>query len=546
MSSAEHTIAARTAMHAATRPDAPAIYFEDHVVTYQQLDRASNQTAHALIAAGLQPGSRVAYLGRESHHYYDLAVACAKSGTVLVPVNWRLTAVEVDHVLRDSGAEILFIEDALRAVAERILGDLTALRHVVEIDRADEPYAGFLAWKAGYPTTPPLRAAEAHTDEAVAQMYTSGTTGLPKGVVLANRTFFTFIDNMQRAGVDWIDWRPDDRSLSAFPGLHAGGYAWFMHCLSVGAASVVMRTFVSEEAVRLIERHAVTILWAAPAMLQMMLSEAGVDRGTFRSLRKTVYGGSPIHPELLLRCIDEFSGELVQAYAAAETGSFVTCLRADEHVPGHPKLGSAGRLCPGNELKIVDDDGRELPTGEIGRVWVRSPAEFVEYWQRPDETTKMKVDGWLRMGDGGYLDEDGYLFLRDRINDTIIVAGQNIYPVEVENIIRTHPAVADVAVFGVPHPRWGEAVRAAVVVRDEAQLTPRELLRFLRGKVADYKIPVAYDFRDVLPRNPTGKVLRRVLRSEAISAGSAEAGRSVVATATAGRRPAGEPTASAT
>jgi fatty-acyl-CoA synthase len=208
----------------------------------------------------------------------------------------------------------------------------------------------------------------------------------------------------------------------------------------------------------------------------------------------------------------------VQAYASAETGSFVTCLTSAEHVPGNPKLTSAGRVLPGSEIQIVDEQDQPLPAGEIGRIKLRSPAAFLGYHNRPDATAEMIADGWLRMGDAGYLDAEGYLFLRDRINDTIIVAGQNIYPVEIENALRDHPAVADVAVYGVPDPRWGEAVRAAVVLRDGTQATPRELMVFLRSKLADFKIPTAYSFVDDLPRNPTGKVLRRVLRDEATTA----------------------------
>ncbi|MFL6139507.1 MAG: long-chain-fatty-acid--CoA ligase [Frankiaceae bacterium] len=507
------TIQARSALHARNRPDHVAIVCEDREVTYATLHRESNRTAHALLAAGLERGARVAYLGRESEHYYDLAVACAKSGTVLVPINWRLTPVEVDHILRDSQAELLLVEHEFRRSAERVRADLPRLRDVVQMDTGgDDRASGFLAWKDGHPDTD-LEPGTG-TDDPVAQMYTSGTTGLPKGVVLAHRTFFAFIDSMQRAGVDWIDWLPEDRSLSGFPGLHAGGYAWFFHCFNVGATSVIMRMWIAEEAVALVERLGITTIWAAPAMLQMMLAEPIATPERFRSLRKVVYGGSPISRELMLECIERLGHVMTQAYACAESGSFVTALTAAEHVPGSPVLASAGRVCPGCQVRIVGDDGEELPQGEIGRIAIWSPAHFVEYWRLPEATEAMLRDGWLFTSDAGYLDERGYLFLRDRVNDTIIVAAQNIYPVEVEEALRAHPAVADVAVFGVPHPRWGEAVRAAVVLREGERATPRDLMRFLRGRIADFKIPTGYSFVDSLPRNPTGKVLRRVLKEQ--------------------------------
>lgn len=507
-----HTLIARSALHARQRPDATAIVFDDVTVTYAELHRASNQTGNALLAAGLQPGARVAYLGMECEHYYDIALGCAKAGLVLVPVNWRLTAREIDHVLADSQAELLFTEPRFHDTAERLRGQLTMLRTVVPMDADGDRGAGFLAWKSGFPAAEP--GLTATTDTPVAQMYTSGTTGLPKGVVLAHRTFFTFIANMRRHGTDWIDWRPEDRSLSGFAGLHAGGYAWFMHCFNVGATSVIMRTFNAEEAIRLIQRHRVTTIWAAPAMLQSLLDEPGASRDAFRSLRKIVYGGSPTPYELLLRFIDSFPCDLAQPYAAAETGSFVTCLAPADHVRGNPRLTSAGRVCPGNAVKILGPDGRILPNGETGRICVYSPARFVGYWQLPEATAELVHGSWLHMSDAGRLDDDGYLHLRDRLNDTIIVAGQNIYPVEVEEAIRNHPAVADTAVFGVPHPRWGEAVRAAVVLRPGQQATGRDIMRFLHGHIADFKIPTGYSFLDTLPRNPTGKVLRRTLREQ--------------------------------
>jgi fatty-acyl-CoA synthase len=509
----QRTIAARNEWHAVHRPDAVALVFEDRVTTFRELYHETNRTAHALLAAGLRRGSRVGYLGRESDHYFTIALACAKVGAVVVPVNWRLTPPEVDHILRDSGAELLFVEKEFLPVLDRIRGELPALSTVVRMDTDAERGAGFVAWRSGCPATAPD--VQTGMDDAVGQMYTSGTTGLPKGVVLANRHCVTFIEDMRAAGLDWIDWRPEDRSLTCFPGLHAGGYTWFMHCMNVGATVVVMRAFVPADAVRLIEKHRVTTVWAAPAMLRMILDEESATPERLSSLRKVVYGGSPIDSELQARCMAEFPCDVVQGYASAETGSFVTALTGAEHVPGNPKLGSAGRVLPGCSLKIISESGETLPPGRPGRICLRSPAAFLGYWNRPDATAEMVRDGWLWMGDVGYLDDDGYLYLRDRLNDTIIVAGQNIYPVEIENALRDHPDVADVAVYGVPDRRWGEQVRAAVVPRDGATVTGRELVRFLRGRIADYKIPYSYRFVDELPRNPTGKVLRRVLRDQA-------------------------------
>jgi acyl-CoA synthetase (AMP-forming)/AMP-acid ligase II len=510
MNATIQTLAARSAWHAGHRPEQIAIICEDREVGYAELHAASNRTARALLAAGLGRGARVGYLGKESEHYYDIALGCAKSGTVLVPVNWRLTPREVDHILRDSCAELLFVERELLPVAERVRAELPRLGTVVPLDTDDERAAGFIRWKAAQ-TDADLDLGVG-TDDPVVQIYTSGTTGLPKGAVLAHRTFFTFIAAMERQGADWIDWRPDDRSLIAFPGLAAAGMGWFMHGFTKGLTNVITRMFIAEEAADLIERMGVTTTLVAPAMLQMMLAESGVRPATFKSLRKVVYGGAPISQSLLRRCLDVIGCEFAQMYASTETGSVGTCLPPADHVPDGPLLRSVGRVVPGNEIKIVDEEGRVVPAGEIGQVCIRSPAHFVEYWRRPDATAKTLRDGWVHMGDAGYLADDGYLFLCDRINDTIIVAGQNIYPAEVEAALGEHPAVAEAAVVGAPDERWGDIVQAFVVVRPGTRAEPRDLMRFLRGRIADYKIPTRYEFVAALPRNPAGKVLRRVLR----------------------------------
>ncbi len=507
------TLTASSAEHARQRPDQLAIICEGREVTYAEFHRRSNQTAHALLAEGLRRGARVAYLGRESEHYFDIALGCAKSGTVLVPINWRLTAREVDHVLRDSDAELLFVERDFRPVADRLRPELPALTTLVEMDTTDSLAGGFLSWRAGHPAED-LDPGTGR-DDAFVQMYTSGTSGLPKGVVLAHRAYFTLIENMAKAGVDWFDYHLDDRSMSCFSGLHSAGMGWFMHGFGVGCTNVVMRMFVAEEAVRCIRDHQVTTMFAAPAMLRMLLAERAATRAAFTSLRKVTYGGSVIAPTLLRQCMANFDCELAQMYAAAESGAGVTCLTPEEHRPGNPRLSSVGLPCPGNEVKIVGTDGEVLPAGQVGQIWARNPANFIEYWNQPEATRKALVDGWLVMPDAGYLDEDGYLYVLDRLDDAIIVAGQNIYPAEVEKALSEHPAVADAAVVGVPDQRWGQAVKAVVVFHGGQQATVRDLMVFLRGRIADFKIPTRFEFVDTLPRNPTGKVLRRVLRADA-------------------------------
>ncbi|WP_411105005.1 fatty acid--CoA ligase [Streptomyces sp. cmx-4-9] len=511
------TLTHSSRLHACRRADRPAIICEGRVTTYAKLHLDSNRAAHALRACGIKPGDRVAYLGRESENYYLSILAGAKAGAVFVPVNWRLTPPEVDHILRDSGAALVFVDDEFWDLVDRVRPGLPALRTVIRIDGTDsdgEPArgTGLPTWYADQPGTdldPGVG-----PDDAVVQIYTSGTTGLPKGAVLAHRSFFTLPDASREQGLDWIDWRPDDIGLISLPGFGIAGIGWFMHLFNAGGASVVMPQFVPQEAVRLIRAHQVTTTFSAPAMLQMMMAEREAGPEAFASLRKIAYGAAPMSPTLLVECLRVFGCEFAQIYASTETGSVAVCLPPEAHRPGSGLLGSVGKPCPGNELKIIGSDGQTLPAGEIGQICIRTPARMLGYWNLPEATARTLVGEWLHMGDAGYLDEDGYLYLCDRMNDTIIVAGQNIYPAEIEKALAAHPSVADAAVVGVPDPDWGEAVHACVVLRPGTTATPRELVLSLRGRLATYKIPGTYHFVESLPRNPSGKVLRRAVREQ--------------------------------
>ncbi|WP_372512193.1 long-chain-fatty-acid--CoA ligase [Frankia umida] len=514
----EWTLPATSARHARERPEHPAIVCERRIVTYADVHEASNRVAHALRTAGVQAGTRIAYLGRESEYYYIVVLGCAKVGAVLVPVNWRLTSAEVDHILRDSGARVLFADSAFAGTIERVRPGLPGLVSVVLVDgpRTADPGQGLRTWWADAPSGE-LNPSSS-PDGPVVQIYTSGTTGRPKGAVVAHRSFFTLPAALRAAGVSWLDWLPDDISLISLPGLGTAGMGWFMHGFNAGLTNVVMRTFVPQQAVRLIRELGVTTTFAAPAMLRMMLDEQDADRAAFASMRKIAYGGAPISSALLTRCMAVFDCEFAQIYASTETASVATCLPPSAHRPGSPLLGSAGLVCPGNEIKIIDERGRTLPPGQTGQICVRTPARMLGYWGMVEETDRTLRDGWLLMGDLGHLDENGCLYLADRINDTIIVAGQNIYPAEVERELGEHPEVVDAAVVGVADERWGEAVHAFVVLAPGASPTPRQLLVFLRARLADYKLPVAFHVVEELPRNPAGKLLRRVLRA-GVSAG---------------------------
>jgi acyl-CoA synthetase (AMP-forming)/AMP-acid ligase II len=506
------TVADTIAFHAVERPEQIAIVCEGRMVTYGELHAESNRTARALRAAGFGRGARVGYLGKESEHYYDIFLACAKAETVLVPINWRLTAPEVDHILRDSGTEILFVEHELVNAALEAQKTLPQLRLVVDLDGTGAIGSGLAAWKADHSDEDILPSTG--SDDAIVQLYTSGTTGLPKGVVLAQRSFFKIRDGLAERGLDWLDWHPGDVSLIGIPGFHVAGIWWAMQGFAAGVPNVSLRTFRSKDALRAIRDYRVSTTLVVPAMLHMLLNEPRLGPDDFASLRKIAYGGSPISESLLRQCLEVFGCELTQLYGLTESGNAAVCLPPKDHVAGSPLLRAAGRPLPGVRIQVIDSNGRSVPPGTVGEICIRTPAVMLEYWRLQRATAETLADGWLHTGDAGTLDADGYLYISDRIKDTIIVAGENVYPAEVENALCKHPAVAEAAVIGVPDERWGEAIRAFVALRAGFEATPRQLMVFLKGIIADFKIPTRYEFVPSVPRNPSGKILRRVLRDE--------------------------------
>lgn len=492
------------ARHAEHQPGVTAIICAGRRLSYGELDVHSDRIAHALRADGIGRGDRIAYLGVESVDYYATLFACAKAGIVLVPINFRLTAPEVEHILRDSGSSLLIIDDALRTVADAVAADLPSLR----VRGADS--AAFAAWTTGRPS----ERVDAGTGDAdpVVQLYTSGTTGLPKGVVLAQRSFFAIRDALAGADLDWIDWRPGDLSLIGIPGFHVGGVWWSAQGFAAGITNVAMPRFDSTGALRLIADLGITTACVVPSMLRLLLTEPGADKAAFATLRKVVYGGSPISEALLTEALPVLDCDFAQIYGLTETGNTAVCLPPADHVPGSPRLRAAGTPYPGVDVKVIDDAGTPLPAGEVGEVCLLSPARMLEYWKMPDATAATLIDGWVHTGDAGYLDADGYVFIQDRLKDMIIVGGENIYPNEIENVLAKHPAVADVAVIGVPDDRFGEAVLAVIATRPDAEVRPAELLRYCQGRIASFKVPSRFEFAERIPRNPSGKILRRELR----------------------------------
>jgi long-chain acyl-CoA synthetase len=490
--------------HAALRPDAVALRHGERELAYRELDERSNRLAHALLAAGVGAGTRVAYLDRSAPEVVELLFAASKIGAVLVPLNWRLAPPELAAVLADAHAPVLIAGPGYRGVAEDVLGRLSPGPNLVVV--GDE----YERWLAAHEPRDPGGRGDA--GDVIVQMYTSGTTGVPKGVLTTHA-------NLAITAQTSLRWAFDERSVSLtpLPMFHIGGIGWAYCGLWHGATTVLVGEFDPARVLDVLERQRVTNAVLVPTMLQMLTAVPGAADRDYSALRSIAYGAAPITTPVLKASLRTFGCALFGLYGLTESTGGVVALEPDDHDPGGPRehlLRSAGRPYPWVELTIADPaSGRALGPGAVGEVWLRGPNVTPGYFNRPAETAAtLTPDGWLRTGDGGYLDEDGYLFLTDRIKDMIVSGGENVYPVEVEEALAQHAGVAEVAVIGVPDVRWGEAVKALVVPRPGMRPAPEDLIAFARERLAGYKLPRSVDFVDELPRTPSGKVLKRELR----------------------------------
>jgi len=493
-------------------PDAIAFIAGDERQTFQQLDLSSYQVGHGLRAAGVKTGSRVAILGKDSIAHYEILFGCAKIKAVLVDLNWRLAAAELLYILNDAETEIVFVAPAFFSLIESLLPELTTVRTFIALEGEHPDWLNYQTWKASQSTE--LLNVESYAEDVVVQMYSSGTTGRPKGVQLANSSFFRLMEGVLAAGDEWMSLNAEDILLLSLPQFHIGGLWWAIQGYAVGACGIIVDTFVAWQALQLIEQHKVSKAVLVPAMIQLMLAEPECAKTDFSSFKGLVYGGSPISPALLRKAMEIFACDFFQIYGLTETGNCAVCLRPKDHDLANPqRLKAAGRAFPGVEIKIIDGKGRLLPAQRSGEICIKSPANMVGYWKNESATAQTLNDGWVHTGDVGYKDEEGYLYVCDRIKDMIIYAGENLFPAEIEAMLSEHEAVAEVAVIGIPDEKWGEVVKAFVVLRQGHQVKQRELIDFARGQIADFKVPKSITFVDALPRNPSGKVLKRVLRA---------------------------------
>jgi acyl-CoA synthetase (AMP-forming)/AMP-acid ligase II len=481
------TIAELIRWRAQRHPSLQAVWFEGKSQTYRELDQSSSALAGGLVAQlGLEPGDRVAILDKNCAAYLELLFALDKAGVVAAPLNWRLTATEVRQIIEDVRPKLVVVGPDFRSHAE---GSGVRILTFDQLPRGgDDPRRdvdGAVSW----------------------QFSTSGTTGLPKGAML---TGANVLNTGLCLAIEMPEVREGGPSLVAMPMFHLGGAGWAIWAMQEGASLVIVREIVPESLLKTIVEHRIETALLVPAVM-LFLTELPASRtADFSAFRHITYGTAPISPDLLRRSIETFKCRFSQIYGLTETSGPFTSLTHEHHVG--ERLLSCGRPMFGAQARVVDASDNDLPLGEIGEIVYRGESLMTGYWNRPKETDEVMRGGWFHSGDAGYMDDEGFIFIKDRIKDMIVSGSENIYPAEVEAVLAGHPDIVEIAVIGIPDEKWGETVKAVAVRRAGTSVTGEALIEWTRDKLAGFKRPRSVDFVDALPRNASGKLLKRKLR----------------------------------
>ena len=498
-------------------PDEEFAVQGDRRLTYREAAGEANRFANALIGAGLKIGDRISILSKNNIEYAILYYGASKAGVVPVPLNYRLAPGEWTYIINDAGAKLLIAADDYAGAIDGIRGELKTVERFVgvHIEGMDgvEGWEDFGHWLAAQPATAPERVLAITDDHDVYQMYTSGTTGNPKGAVVTHGALSAQLTQITML----IQSEPGLRTLIVVPMYHAAGAISCFVTVYWGGCLYIQADFNPVEVVRALDEERVATVTLVPAMIQALLVYVpDVAQRKYENLKQITYGASPIAEETLRRAMDTFKCDFAQAYGMTETTAVLTYLFPSDHrraLKEQPELLlSAGRPVVGTELRIVDESDEPVPSGAIGEIIARGPQLMRGYWNLPDESAEALRGGWMHTGDAGTMDGEGYIYIQDRVKDMIVSGGENVYPRVVEDVLFQHPAVADAAVIGVPDQQWGETVKAIVVLKEGASATEEDVIEFCRGKLGGFERPRSVDFTDVLPRNPSGKVLKRQLR----------------------------------
>ena len=476
-------------------------------LTFKQLNDRSNRIANAFITNGIASGDRVALLLMNCSEFVELFFALGKIGCVVVPLNWRLVPDELEYILKDSGASKLVFSDEFSATVQDLVsrGDRTDISEWLHVTDEDHlPFAtNYREFRDDASITEPKSTVS--VDDVLYIMYTSGTTGLPKGVVHTHRS--SFAGTLTIAATTYF--REDDVFLSPLPMFHVGALTPLTLSIYRGIPAVVMRNFDPATAWQLIDRERITIGLLVPAMMNFMLQVPELERFNIHQFRWVMTGAAPV-PYAAIEAFSNLGVDVMQVYGLTEScGPACLCTGAESL----ERIGTTGRSFFHTDVRVVRGDGEVCAPGEAGEVLVRGEHVMREYWNRPDATAETVVDGWLHTGDIGTMDADGFVYIQDRLKDMIISGGENVYPAEIENLLMTLDGVKDCGVIGQPSERWGESP-FALIMAEKGVLTETSVMQFLNGKLARFKMPCGVAFVDEIPRNPSGKILKRILREQ--------------------------------
>ncbi|MFI4966032.1 MAG: long-chain-fatty-acid--CoA ligase [Caulobacterales bacterium] len=506
MSQALNILSDLPALHAASRGDRVAIQCEGRELTYAELDRRAHGAAGLLAAAGVGPGDRIAWLGRSHEAFFEIFFGAALARICLAPINARLAIPEIAFILGDSGADLFFVTPSFFEAAQAVAALIDRPIRLIGVGGECDGFDRYEALRDAAPAAP---AATPLASDDILQLYTSGTTGLPKGVRLNNANYAAFLE--LRTQVEGFDYGADDTVLIVMPLFHVAGANISFSGLAAGGRVILLPEFIPAAVLRLIEAERVAHIFLVPAMINMLLQAPEIEGADLSSLKSVAYGASPISEAVLAAATERFGCGFIQFYGMTESTGAGTFLTPSDHRGA--LMRSCGKAWPQMAVRILGHDGQEARVGEIGEIAIWGGMVMAGYWNRPEATAEaVSPDRWLKTGDAGYRDANGYIFVHDRVKDMIVSGGENIYPAEVENAILGCPGVADAAVIGAPDERWGEAVKAIVVPVKGAEPTPEAVIAWVRARIAGFKAPKSVDFIDVLPRNASGKVLRRELR----------------------------------
>jgi len=500
-------------------PDRPAIIFEGKKFTFGQLNERSNRLAHALTKLGIKKGDIVAILQVNCNQYLETYYAVAKLGVIFAPLNFRAKADELTYMLNNCEARILLVGERYLDMVQTMRPNLPKVEQYVSIDKKVDGmlyYEDLLA-KA----SPEDVFSEIDDNDVTMLMYTAGTTGRPKGVPLTHNSFVTYM----LSNVTPVDPDIEETNLLTVPLYHVAGAQAVLAATYGGRTLAMMRQFEVKEWMKTVEQTRANRAMLVPTMLKRVIDDPEFSNHDLSCLKVITYGAASMPFEVIKKAIDVFPGVMfINAFGQTETASTITALGPEDHVISgteeqkQKKLKrlqcSIGKPMDDVQIRIVDESGKELPTGEVGEIIAKGPRVMSGYWKDPEKTAKALKGGWLHTGDKGYMDDEGYIYLAGRGDDMIIRGGENISPEEVENVLYSHPAIEEAAVIAVPSVEWGQEPKAVVVLKKGQKASPEELIEFCRQKLSSFKRPRYVVFVNELPRTSTGKVLKRVLREQ--------------------------------